>query len=74
MSSDAKMWYDGISFYGSASWKGVHDGECDDQCFLHEQGQNLTTVMQQIEKRLGGEMRWEFEVDGGGKLYLRGYK
>jgi hypothetical protein len=70
MSSDAKVWQDGD---GWISWKGVHDGACISECYIHEQGMSLSSVLEQIEKVFGQTLRWSIRIYPDGKTGLVGY-
>lgn len=70
MSSDAKIWQDGGDWF---SWKGLHDGPCQSR-IPHDQGDNLTNLIQDIEKCMDMKLRWIIQTYPDGKTGLSGYE
>lgn len=71
MSADAKIWAD--EGYGWLAWRGIHDGECI-STIPHFQGDTLANVLQDIERCMGRQLRWEVLVYPDGRPGLRGFE
>lgn len=67
MSADAKVWKEGYF------WKGIHDGPCHKDSFIHEQGDiSLAEVLLDIHKCMDRSLSWEIKEHNDG-LGLSGY-
>lgn len=70
MSADAKAWNDGSGWCG---WRGLHDGDCKAGAIPHDQGGNLSFLVEQIERCMGNDLRWEFRQYPDGQIGLVGW-
>ena len=69
MSADAKAWSDGDGW----SWRGSHDGTCRGGAHAHHCGDDLRTLLEELEYCQAQSLRWEICVYPDGRTGLLGY-